>query len=273
MSVPKPLSDFVKIGHNTFIYTPEAYAPPKTPLILLLSWNAAAPKHIAKYTVAYQRLFPTARIVLVQCHTPDMFRFAETYRKLLEPALNAVKEHIKTGGEVLLHSFSNGGGNQAVEIMKAWKHREGTILPIRAQILDSAPTKGEWRRSHAAIVASLPPGLFWRLFGGLAVHLFIIGVFIFNTVLRRENKMVVMCRQLNDPAFFDIRAPRVYLYSKADKMVGFEEVEEHIAEGVAKGWDIVKVQFKNSAHTGHVREDESKYWGAVLEAWKRGPKA
>jgi hypothetical protein len=28
------------------------------------------------------------------------------------------------------------------------------------------------------------------------------------------------------------------------------------------------VRFEKSAHCGHVREDESKYWGAILEAWK-----
>lgn len=270
--VPKPLSDFQKIGYNTYLHTAETYDAQKAPLILLFAWNAAAAKHIAKYTIAYQQLFPSGRIVLIRCDTPDMFRWAETYRKLLAPAMDVVKEHTKSGGEVLCHSFSNGGGNQVVEFAKAWSGREGSLMPMRAQILDSSPGKGGWKRSHAAITTSLPRTFVWRIFGSALVYLLLVGVFLFNKLTGRENKMVVMCRQLNDPTIFDMRAPRVYLYSKADQMVGYDEVEEHADAAAAKGWDVAKIRFENSAHAGHVRENEGLYWGGIMTAWKRGPR-
>ena len=138
-SVSRPLSDFKSIGHNTSLYTPHTYDPPTSPLILFFAWNAAAGKHIAKYTIAYQSLFPDARILLIRCNTGDMYRFSRTYAKLLTPALDIVKSHTKLGGEVLCHSFSNGGANQLVEFAKAWRHREGMLMPMRAQILDSSP--------------------------------------------------------------------------------------------------------------------------------------
>lgn len=82
--------------------------------------------------------------------------------------------------------------------------------------------------------------------------------------------MVILCRQLNDEQVFDKRVPRVYLYSRADQMVGFEEVEEHAAIAKGKGWNVTMVQFENSAHCGHVREDETKYWASIMQAWKSG---
>jgi hypothetical protein len=200
-----------------------------------------------------------------------MFKSDAKYRTLHAPALDVTKEHTKSGGEILVHSFSNGGGNQVAQFMKVWKHREGTVLPIRTHFLDSSPGKGGWVRSHAAIVASLPPGWFWNLFGSAVVHLALVLIFVIDKTTGRENKITAICRELNDPAFFDIRAPRVYLYSKADQMVGFDDVEEHADEGVGKGFDVTKVRFEKSAHAGHMREDEAKYWGAVMEAWKRGP--
>jgi len=63
--VPNPLRDFQKIGHGILLYSSPTYSP-KKPLILLFTWMGAAPKHIAKYTVAYRHLFPSARIVLIR---------------------------------------------------------------------------------------------------------------------------------------------------------------------------------------------------------------
>jgi hypothetical protein len=267
----KPLIEFQEIGHNTYLYTPQAYTP-NEPLILLFSWNAAAAKHIAKYTATYQKLFPTARIVLVRSYTSDAFHRRSAYAKLLTPAIDVVKEHTRTGGEILVHSFSNGGGNQLNEFAKAWRKREGTILAMRAQMLDSSPGKGSWRRSHAAILQSLPRTWLWRLFGSVALHIVLFLVFAFNTITGRENRMLVMCREMNDTAIFDVRVPRVYLYSKADLMVKADEVEEHADEAEAQGWAIKRMCFEKSPHVGHILEDAGKYWGAVLEAWKTGPR-
>ncbi|USP77646.1 hypothetical protein yc1106_04920 [Curvularia clavata] len=271
----KPLSDFQKIGHNIYLWTSPSYlskAASETPLILLFAWNAAAAKHIAKYTITYQRLFPTSRILLIRCYTNDMFRRTASYGPLLKPALDLVATHANSNGQILVHSFSNGGGNQVNEFAKAWKKTYGTKMPMRAQILDSSPTKGPWMKSHAAISASLPRTLFWRWFGGALVHLLLVVTWLVNQMLRKENKMIILCRELNDEEVFDKRVPRVYLYSRADTMVGFEEADEHAEIARGKGWDVTKVQFEKSAHCGHVREDAERYWAAVMEAWKKGPR-
>jgi hypothetical protein len=265
--VTKPLSDFKTIGYNTYLWTSAGYTT-NDPLIVLFAWNAAAAKHIAKYTISYQKLFPSSRILLVRCWTSDMFRRTASYSGLLEPAMGVVYEHTQGGGKILVHSFSNGGGNQLNEFAKAWKQKYGSVMPMVAQIMDSSPTKGPWMKSHAAITAGLPKSLFWRVFGSAMVHLLLMTTFVFYVATRRENKMVVLCRQLNDEQVFDKRVPRTYLYSRADQMVGFEEVEEHAAIAKRKGWDVTMVQFANSAHCGHVREDEAKYWASIMQAWR-----
>lgn len=201
-----------------------------------------------------------------------MFRRSTAYEPLLRLAMDVVFAHQTSGGEILIHSFSNGGGNQVNEFAKVWKKRFGTKLPMRLQIIDSAPTKGAWMRSHAAITASLPKTLFWKWIGSALVHFLLCCTFVVWTVTRRENKAVLICRSLNDTQIFDNGVPRVYLYSRADEMVGFEEADEHADVARSKGWDVTKVQFERSGHCGHVREDEKKYWGAIMEAWKKGPR-
>lgn len=211
-------------------------------------------------------------MLLIRCFTLDMFRLASSYQALLRPALDYVSSYTHDGGEVLVHSFSNGGGNQVNEFAKAWKKKYETLMPMRCHVMDSSPTRGPWMKSHAAIAASLPKTWFWSIFGGVMVHLLLCLTFIANMLMGRENKMVTLCREMNEPSLFDVRVPRVYLYSRADQMVGWEEVEEHAAVARRKGRDVTMVQFKESAHCGHVREDEGKYWNAVLEAWKAGPR-
>ncbi len=265
--VSQPLSEFTTIGHNIYLWTSPSYTT-ASPLVLLFAWNAAAARHIAKYTMSYQRLLPSSRIVLVRCYTTDMFTRSARYPSILSPVLDIAHEHVDTGGEVLVHSFSNGGGNQVNEFAKAWKTKYGSKLPMRVQIMDSSPTKGPWMKSYAAISAGLPKTWFWIWFGGLLVHLLLLGSFLVNVARRRENKMVVLCREMNDENTFDSSVPRVYLYSRVDEMVGCEEVEEHAAIARKKGWDVTMVRFEKSAHCGHVRDDEDKYWRAILNAWK-----
>ncbi|CAI6334378.1 unnamed protein product [Periconia digitata] len=268
MATPTP--QFDPIGHNTTLYTPATYTP-QSPLILLFTWNAAALKHIQKYTNTYTTLFPTARILLIRCFTIDVFRSSATSARNLQPALDVVRAHAQQGGEVLCHSFSNGGGTQIVEFARAWRDAYGETMPMRAQIVDSAPGKGDWGRSHAAIAASLPRrSVALSVVFGVAVHVLLFCVLVVDTLRWKENSMVIMCGEMNCGTLFGRVAPRVYLYSKADEMVGWEEVEEHADEAAAKGWDVERVRFEKSAHAGHVREDADKYWGAVLRAWEKG---
>ena len=125
---------------------------------------------------------------------------------------------------------------------------------------------------HQAITASFPKTWFWRIFGSAMVHLLLLSYFIVHAILRRETKGITIGRILNDDKVFDKTVPRVYMYSRADRMVGFEEADEHADIAKAKGWDVIKVQFENSPHCGHVREDKVKYWGGVMDAWNKGPR-
>ena len=270
--IAKPLFDFDKVGYNTYLFTPDSYTQEK-PLILLFSWMGAATKHIAKYTVTYRKLFPTARIVLIRNELADFFRSEATYDKLLTPAIGIVKEHVKAGGQFLVHSFSNGGGNQLVQFAKAWVKREGSPLPMRALAIDSAPGNGDWMRSHKAIATSLPRFWLWRMLGSATIHLFLACFFVVDKVSGREPTIAVLRRELSDATLVSKQAPRVYLYSKADEMVGDDEVEDHANQAEAQGWKVTRVRFERSAHTGHIREDEGRYWGAVQTAWNEGAPA
>lgn len=70
-------------------------------------------------------------------------------------------------------------------------------------------------------------------------------------------------QSLNDQTLFPREAPRTYLYSEADKMVPWHDVERHRAAAKEAGYVAEAVKFQRSPHVAHVTEDEGRYWGAI----------
>ncbi|KXT05380.1 hypothetical protein AC578_10982 [Pseudocercospora eumusae] len=117
--MPKPsgIEGFEPLSDSISVYRPEGgTAPGRTPtMIVICSWMAAAPKHIAKYTAEYQKLFPFATILLIQSSIIDMTASDAKMVKRLEMArqvieFDALDARGDKSGNIFLHAFSNGGG-------------------------------------------------------------------------------------------------------------------------------------------------------------------
>ena len=65
-----------------------------------------------------------------------------------------------------------------------------------------------------------------------------------------------------------MHTPRLYLYSQADEMVPWTEVEEHAEEARKAGLDVRMERFEGSPHVAHARTDPERYWGAVKKVWE-----
>lgn len=89
-------------------------------------------------------------------------------------------------------------------------------------------------------------------------------VFGLKTVVRRTYL------ELNEPGLLSNGVPRLYLYSKADKLVDWREVEAHARSAEERGASgkTELVRFETSEHVAHIREDAEKYWDAVRVCWE-----
>jgi hypothetical protein len=107
----------------------------------------------------------------------------------------------------------------------------------------------------------------------VAGYVFTILYFLVTTlyhVLGRKTPPQVLKTSLNNPRLFpwiDAHTPRLYVYSKKDELVPWEEVEEHVSQAKALGINVKAEVFAQSPHVGHARMDPAKYWSAVGEAW------
>ena len=68
---------------------------------------------------------------------------------------------------------------------------------------------------------------------------------------------------LNDSSLFPAPTTRLYLYSKGDDLVLWQDVESHAAVAKQKGYDVRTELFDGSQHVGHVMLDRDRYWNTV----------
>jgi hypothetical protein len=115
----------------------------------------------------------------------------------------------------------------------------------------------------------MPPSPLIRVPGTLLAHTFLVTKWVMGRVLGIENAVERLRAGLNDKQLFAAEAPRLYAYSKADRMVWWEDVEEHAKVAEDLGWEVERVRFEDSAHAGHVLEGGERYWDAVRRTWAK----
>lgn len=83
-------------------------------------------------------------------------------------------------------------------------------------------------------------------------------------LFRIEDTVSQLRRQLNDPALVPTSVRRLYLYSKADEMVRWEDVGGHVEEARGRGYERVQeVRFEGAAHCALMLEGGGRYRRAV----------
>ncbi len=257
--------------------------PSSRDIIVIFGWGDAKPRHILKYVEGYRGLFPHARIVLI--FSPilkALYQTLEARSQTMLPVIDAVYPEAlksanstaeKSSKRVLLHVMSNTGGINLAATMNAYtKHTGGQLFHHDLLVCDSTPGSthflpniGPWSRAMALGAARWLPWPFVvtqmmaAMFLG-ALHGF--GWLIGATSAAEFSTLAVNAPRLSDPA-----AKRLYLYSKEDDIIHWEDIERHAADAQAKGWRVSAEIFEGSPHVGHMRAHQKQYFGAIATAW------
>ncbi|KAL9078338.1 MAG: hypothetical protein Q9157_002730 [Trypethelium eluteriae] len=238
-------------------------------LIILATWADAKLRPIGKYVQGYQRLYPTARVLVIQSQFYDLaFRPLFRTQKRLSPALKVVDRAADAHESILLHSLSNGGAFMATQLVVKYRLAAGKPLPIRAHIIDSAPGSATIQRGMAASAAAAPKGLMRPIV--LAVlYTCCLMVWLSSRVLKIKNVVDRIRNGLLDRMTLAGQRQLCYIYSKTDDVIGAEDVEEHANEAEQKGFRIDRVIFEKSAHVAHLVVDPERYWRTVKKTWEQ----
>ncbi|GAM40587.1 indole-diterpene biosynthesis protein [Talaromyces pinophilus] len=302
MEKPDPLAPFIRLAPS--IYSVEPRIQPKddekTPSIIILPfWMNAPPRAAVKYVVKYAELVPSARIIFLLTNTGDFYSSRASHVLRLKPVVDilvACQDHNAETSEsgndssVYIHLFSNGGVFATAQLLQAYKIATGKPLRVSSMVIDSAPGKPTPSLAIKAFSYGLPQtivlrqlsyallstmiwstyltrkslGLMWRLFWTRPDK-------NHDTVVYGDDPLAYTRKTILDPEFIVARTQQeriksCYIYSDADELVPWKDVEEHaaLASTSTHANRVVELEkFTGTPHVGHMRADPERYWEIV----------
>jgi hypothetical protein len=82
-----------------------------------------------------------------------------------------------------------------------------------------------------------------------------------------------MTKTILSPSLLPKSAPRVFIYSKSDKLVGWKDVEDFAGRCEWEGVKVVRERYERTGHVNHLKGEgeggKERYWKTVKEAWDR----
>jgi len=64
-----------------------------------------------------------------------------------------------------------------------------------------------------------------------------------------------------------LHTPRLYLFSRKDKLIRWQDVTLHADTARERGMDVYCELFEESEHVAHIRIEPERYWSSVQKVW------
>ncbi|CAP60885.1 uncharacterized protein PODANS_0_700 [Podospora anserina S mat+] len=290
------LKTFTRLSKQVYVQEPVSSPPPGAhetdpTTVIIYGWGDAAPKHLSKYVTGYTTLFPYVRLVLI--FSPilkTLYQTLDSRSKTMIPVIEALYGPISSLGSsavpskaeskerILLQVMSNTGGMNLAATMYAFTRAQPTepaqVFPYDLMVLDSTPGStaflpniAPWSRAMAIGASRVLPFLPFIVIQAMAA-LFLATLHGVGQIMGATSAAVFSVAAVNDPSLSDITSKRLYLYSKEDDIIHWEDIERHAADAKSKGWDVSAETFEGTRHVGHMKAHPDKYWTAISAAWK-----
>jgi hypothetical protein len=299
---PDPLAPFIRLAPSIYAVQPRIQPKDddKAPSTIILPfWMNAPPRAAVKYVVKYAELVPSARIIFLFTNTGDFYNSRASHQLRLKPLIDIlvacqgdVAESSESGsdGSVYIHLFSNGGIFATAQVLQAYKTATGKPLRVSSIVIDSAPGKPTPSLSIKAFSYALPQTIVLRQLSYALLSTIIWGTYLTrkslglmwrlfwkrhdkndDVVVYGDDPLAYTRKTILDSEFVVARNPvgkikMCYIYSDADELVPWKDVEEHAALALRSTHEnrVVELEkFTGTPHVGHMRVDPERYWGIV----------
>ena len=262
------LGHFSRLNPAVYIHQPASKTSSSGPdLVLVAGWMNASIRNIAKYAAGYEKLYPSATILVIMSSSTDLlFRSKTANLNRVAPVLEVLYA-LPPDARFLVHAFSNGGAITSLLIAEQYLAKTGRQLPVTAMILDSSPGK----MSFQATVRSFAVGpskffiLRWLIVAMISFGYWIVKLLYWTRL--QSDRLRKMREDLNSLRLFRLEAPRLYIYSLTDYIVTWQEIEEHIGDAHKSGYKVDTEKFSDTSHAGHLIGNDERYWGCVKRLW------
>jgi hypothetical protein len=274
-----PLSMMEKLSPAVFLYDPGvnqiSNIDTKAPrMVVIFSWMGARDMHIIKYFDQHRQLFPTSKILLVKHpyeHNFNSWR-AQAEIAAAVPVLRAVSELCplspqRSDPQVLFHVFSNGGCINSTRFHKLYREANADHalnIPAHVTIFDSCPGQFNYARTYLALSQGV------SIIVKPLITFFLLGYWICEGIFGGPSPLATMALALISDDLLSLEARRLYIYSEADAMIDWKDVEQHAIDAERAGFKVLTEKFTGSPHVAHARGDPERYWKLVTQIWSGG---
>ena len=230
----------------------------RSPVVVLLGWNGAQDRHLAKYSESFTlKNFATVRITAHPFNS--FFRLGSKCKEIGHDILSVLIEMGCEDRPVFLYAFSFGGNAVFFHIMEALTKPDSTFygkIQVVGSIFDSCPlytgmknVKRVQESLNDRIRNPVLKGFVWCIVGiSIPFQVYL------NPTVKRFNEDLkaspMLCNQL-------------VLYSKADRLTRYEDVEDYIDARRRQGICVVAQCWEDSSHVNHYREHTDEYLEAL----------
>ncbi|XP_030063122.1 transmembrane protein 53 [Microcaecilia unicolor] len=235
----------------------------KSPVVILLGWGGCKDPHLAKYSDIYRNQGCTV-IRYTSPWTAAFFSESfgrKTLRLYAKNLLELLFDYEIEKSPIFFHVFSNNGVmlyRYIVQLLRC--HRQFCTLKVVGTVFDSGPGNRNVLGSLRALnrILTSYTNVVFRI---ILLLLFSVMVVVYRillyplTRLFHESHYDVMKKDFSS-------WPQLYLYSKADKIISAQDVEEMVEARRKYGYRIEVVVFCSSEHVSHLREYPAKYTDA-----------
>lgn len=248
--------------------------------IVIFGWGDGMPKHLSKYARGYYELYPSAKIVVVlsstwQAYAQPVNSRIEAMSPVVDTAFTPSNKGSNKEERILLHAMSNTGAVFLAATLVAYQQRYGgnRRAPHTLLVFDSTPGSpyfasqvGRWSRALALGTPINFPWVFsmtrplWYI--ALCLHR------AYQWLRGTEPSGIWAIRILSDPAVAPPEPHRLYLYSKEDEIIWWEDLVQNVNQARNLGYKADLEIFDGSPHVGHMRLHPEQYWNAIFTAWK-----
>ncbi|KAG2061095.1 hypothetical protein BDR06DRAFT_947613 [Suillus hirtellus] len=251
-------------------------------VILIFGWMGAQLRHLQNYTNAYTKIYPNASQIVVRCNPNVFWTTTGTKQRRLMPVIDALEalhcfpssSSAEPPPRILTHVFSNGGSLQMTILGHMLRRKYGSALVQQlitsTLILDSCPATGSLKTIKLAFSAVIRNPILRVIVLTMLYTMHFVGLglsLVFGKrIMLMENLRIEMWNPRVLP-WMGLHTPRLYLFSRKDKLIPWQDVTQHAEIAKERGMDARCELFEESEHVAHIRVEPERYWASVQGIW------
>ncbi|KAK9886514.1 hypothetical protein WA026_016793 [Henosepilachna vigintioctopunctata] len=245
-------------GESDFVFVVDEK---QVPVVILFGWAGAEDKYLSVYSKIYEE----KGLITLRYISPVKYLFWKQHRmvKIGEKLVKLLNDLNFVNNPIIIHCFSNGGAFQYQFFSQALKLSPNP-MQIKGVIFDSAPGKRRVLSLFRAIRAIKGGNVLLNLPICFLMTIFFSTMWIFQIIrsyfVKKTNLQMNPLENLKNE---ENKWPQHFIYSKADVLIPYEDVEYFANYRKSLGIDVSLKRYENTPHVRHYPDNKVSYIQSV----------